>query len=146
MLGEWFRDMRTFLPTLCYGMICIIQDCSLKRLNSRILWNFAGWASNWFLYSNRALKIVLVVRRDWCHPRSLLSLHLPHRPLRTAWPWITVATCMQQGPSKAQWKQPGPQTAPPMLRTASVLKWVAVWASAGTRVVLGTNGLAHLSS
>lgn len=74
--------------------------------------------------SNRALRIVLAVRRDSYHHLSLRSLHLHRRPPKTAWPWIMGAACTQRGPSRALWKPAEQRTAPPTLPTASVLKWV----------------------
>ncbi len=82
------------------------------------------------LSSNRALRIVLAVRRDSYHHLSPRSLHLHHRPPRTAWPWITGAVCTQRGPSRAPWKPAEQRTAPPTLPTASAFKWVPASSSA----------------
>lgn len=74
--------------------------------------------------SNRVLRIVLAVRRDSSPHLSLPSRLLHHRPPRTAWPWITGAACMLQGPSRVPWKPAEQRIAQPTPLTASVPKWV----------------------
>lgn len=114
LLGKW---------SLCCRVMLSVRDTVEVRHLSTL---FSLPPSLFFSLSsaNRALRIVLAVRRDSYHHLSLHSLHLHRRPPRTAWPWITGAACTQRGPSRAQWKPAEQRTALPTLPTVSVLKWV----------------------
>lgn len=114
LLGKWSLYGRVMLS---------VKDTVEVRQSATLAFTPSSLLS---LSSNRALRIVLAVRRDSYHHLSPHSLHLPHRHPRTAWPWITGAACMQRGQSRALWKPAELQTALPTPSTASVLKWVPV--------------------
>lgn len=92
LLGKWSLYGRVMLS---------VKDTVEVRQSATLAFTPSSLLS---LSYNRALRIVLAVRRDSYHHLSPHSLHLPHRHPRTAWPWITGAACTQRVPSRALWK------------------------------------------
>ncbi len=127
-MGKWKYNIHacmTFrLELLGKCSLCGRVMLSVKRYCGRSPAGYFSLHSLLCLSYDRALRIVLAVRRDSSHHLSLRSLHLHHRPPRTAWPWITGAACTQRGPCRAPWKPAEQRIAPPTLPTVSVLKWV----------------------
>ena len=90
LLGKW---------SLCGRVMLSVRDT--VDVSQPATLAFTPFLTLLSLSSNRALRIVLAVRRDSYLHLSPHSLHLHRRPPRTAWPWITGAACTQRGPSRA---------------------------------------------